>query len=476
MNPPPRPTMLLLAAAASSFLLSMIQSIPVPVLPQIAHQLGVDATTAGWVTTATLLAASACTPLLGRLGHVYGIKPVFIAALIVTLIGSVVTATVDDIGWLIAGRILQGASMGLFPLGISLLRHELPADRLTGGMAMVASTLGVGGGVALVAAGLLTRGDGDYRWAFGVAVVVGLIALALAFVLPDRPGAGGRVDYLGAAVLSAGLIALLLPISQGRDWGWTSPLVLGLFVVAAIVLTGFLLLERRTAAPLVPVELLRHKPVLVTNLAAMAVGFAMFATQLATSYLAQSPAFGFGASVLETSIVFLLPGAAVSVVAGPLAGRLVNRIGARLVLVVACAIAALTSLSLAFAHQGKAEVIVAFTLLSCGIAMAYAAMPALLISHVAPHDTSIANSINSIMRTIGGTVGSALVITILAVPSQAVFRTSYVMSAVVYALGAVLVLVFINRHRGDIDDLQSRERSQVRSPVLAGPGATPDER
>ncbi|WP_092556782.1 MFS transporter [Actinoplanes derwentensis] len=447
MNPPPRPTMLLIAAAASSFLLSMIQSIPVPVLPQIAQQLGVDATTAGWVTTATLLAASACTPLLGRLGHVYGIKPVFIAALVITLIGSVITATVHDIGWLIAGRILQGASMGLFPLSISLLRHELPADRLTGSMAVVASTLGVGGGVALVAAGLLAQGDGDYRRAFGVSVLVSLIALALACTLPRRAGGGGRVDWLGAAVLSAGLISLLLPISQGHSWGWTSPRVLGLFAVAAAILAGFIILERRSAAPLVSVELLRHRPVLITNLAAMAVGFAMFAGQLATSYLVQIPretaGFGFSASVLETSIVFLLPGAAVSIVAGPLAGRLVNRIGPRLVLVAACVTAALSSLSLALAHDGKAEVIIAFVLLSCGIAMAYAAMPALLISHVDPHDTSIANSINSIMRTIGGTIGSALVITILAVPTQAAFRISYVMSAIVYAVGAALVLIFI---------------------------------
>ncbi|GAA1656555.1 MFS transporter [Actinoplanes couchii] len=449
MNPPPRPTMLLIAAAASSFLLSMIQSIPVPVLPQIAHQLGVDATTAGWVTTSTLLAASACTPLLGRLGHVYGIKPVFIAALLITLVGSVITATVHDIGWLIFGRVLQGASMGLFPLGISLLRHELPAARLTGSMAIVASTLGVGGGVALVAAGLLAQGDGDYRRAFAVSVVVGLIALALACTLPRRPGGGGRVDWTGAAVLSAGLISLLLPISQGHSWGWTSPGVLGLFVVAVLILTGFLLFERRTAAPLVSVTLLSHRPVLVTNLAAMAVGFAMFATNLATSYLVQIPretaGFGFGASVLETSIVFLLPGAAVSIIVGPLSGRLVNRIGARLVLVIACVTSASSSISLAVAHQGRAEVIVAFVLLSCGTAMAYAAMPALLISHVDPHDTSIANSINSIMRTIGGTVGSALVITILSVPTQSAFRISYVMSAVVFAAGAAMVLLLIRR-------------------------------
>ncbi|WP_433832641.1 MFS transporter [Actinoplanes sp. CA-015351] len=464
MNPPPRPALLLIAAAASSFLLSLIQSIPVPVLPLISQQLGADATTVGWVTTATLLAASACTPLLGRLGHVFGIKPVFIATLIVTLIGSVLAATVHDIGWLIVARVLQGTSMGLFPLGISLLRHEMPADKLTNGMAVVASTLGVGGGIALVAAGLLTQDGADYRRAFWLCVLVTAIALALACTLPRRAGAGGRVDLVGAAVLSTGLVSLLLPISQGHTWGWSSPRVLSLFAAAVVVLVGFYFLQRRTAAPLVSVEMLRHRPILVTNLAAMAVGFAMFAGQLATSYFVQIPreatGFGFTASVLETSIVYLLPGAVVSIVIGPLAGRLVGRIGPRFVLAIACGMSAIASASLAFLHSGKAEVIVAFVVVSCGIAMAYAAMPALLISHVEPHETGIANSVNSIMRTVGGTIGSALVITILAartqqigtvaLPTENAFRLSYGLGAIVYAAGGALVLLFITGARSRV--------------------------
>jgi MFS family permease len=458
---PVRPALLLIAAAAGSFLLSMIQSVPVPVLPQIAQQLGVDATTVGWVTTATLLAASACTPLLGRLGHVLGIKPVFVAALVVTLIGSVLAATVHNIEWLIVARILQGTSFGLFPLGISLLRHELPAGKLTNGMAVVASTLGVGGGVALVAAGLLTQHDADYRRVFWLCVAVSAIALALSLTLPRRAGGGGRVDLLGAVVLSAGLVSLLLPISQGHTWGWSSPRVLVLFAVAVVVLAGFLLLERRIAAPLVSVQLLSRRPVLVTNLAAMAVGFALFAVQLATSYFVQSPraytGFGFTATVLQTSVVFLLPGAAASIVVGPLAGRLVGRIGPRLVLALACGIAALSTASLGLLHDSKGAVIAGFVVVSCAIAMAYASMPALLITHVDPHDTAVANSINSIMRTIGGTVGSALVITILAgrthrvgtvaLPTEAAYRISYLLGAIIFAVGGALVLLFIGRSR-----------------------------
>ncbi|GAA0448904.1 MFS transporter [Paractinoplanes deccanensis] len=464
MTTPPRaarPGLLLVAAAAASFLLSLIQSIPVPVLPQIAAQLGADATTVGWVSTATLLAASACTPLLGRLGHVLGVKPVFVATLVVTLAGSVLAATVHDIGWLIVARVLQGTSFALFPLGISLLRHELPPSKLTHSMAVVASTLGVGGGVALVASGLLTQGDADYRRIFWLCVAMSAVALALALTLPRRAGAGGRVDFVGAAVLSAGLVSLLLPISQGHTWGWGSARVLLLFAAAVVILVGFYFLERRTAAPLVSVEMLRHRPILVTNLAAMSVGFAMFALQLATSYFVQSPAaytgFGFSATVLETSLVFLLPGAAASVVIGPLAGVLVGKLGPRVVLALACGIGALGMASLTFLHDNKVETIAAFVVASCAIAMAYASMPALLVSHVKPAETGIANSVNSIMRTVGGTIGSALVITILAgqtkhvgaaaLPTENAFRISYALGAVVFAIGAALVLFFLASDR-----------------------------
>ncbi|BCY08614.1 MFS transporter [Actinoplanes sp. L3-i22] len=485
MTRPVRPALLLIAAAAGSFLLSMIQSVPVPVLPQIASQLGVDATTVGWVTTATLLAASACTPLLGRLGHVLGIKPVFVGTLILTLIGSVLAATVHDIGWLIAARILQGTSFGLFPLGISLLRHELPAHKLTNAMAVVASTLGVGGGVALVAAGLLTQNGADYRRVFWLCVLVSALALALSLTLPKRAGGGGRVDVLGAVVLSAGLVSLLLPISQGHTWGWSSPRVLVLFAAAIVILAGFLLLERRLAAPLVSVQLLRHRPILITNLAAMSVGFAMFALQLATSYFVQSPraytGFGFTATVLQTSVVFLLPGAAASIVVGPLAGRLVGRIGPRLVLALACGIAALSTASLAFLHDSKGAVIAGFVVASCAIAMAYASMPALLVAHVDPHDTGIANSVNSIMRTIGGTIGSALVITILAgqthlvgkvaLPTENAYRISYALGAIVFAVGGALVLLFIDGNRAAVAAPEKHEASDGGRAATAVPQA-----
>ncbi|GAB2479066.1 MFS transporter [Jatrophihabitans fulvus] len=439
-------------------LLSAVQSVVIPVLPQIGAQLNAGVTATGWVTTATMLTASAVTPLLGRLGDVRGQKPVLIAALVMTLAGSLLAATTHSIGLLIIARALQGFSFGLFPLAISVLRTELPTARLTGAMAITASGLGVGSGLALVATGLLTRGDADYRRVFWLCTVLTVIVLALVVrLLPSRKGQGGRVDYLGALVLSAGLVSLLLPVSQGHDWGWGSTRVIVLFALAAVLLVGFVALQRRTAAPLVSPALLGRRPVLVTNLTALCVGFGMFAVFVGATYFVQSSraltGFGFTASTLETSVVFMLPGAVAGLFAGPVAGRLVAGIGPRRVLILACGIGVLGMLGLAFLHGTSGEVVASLVIANVSIAVAYAAMPALLVSSVAPHETGIANSINSIMRTVGGAMGSALVVTILAsdvathatpagplaLPVEGAYRLVFLLGAGFFVLSALLM-------------------------------------
>jgi MFS family permease len=351
---------------------------------------------------------------------------------------------------LLAGRALQGASFGLFPLAIGILRDEYPAQKLTSAMSITSSTLGFGGGLALVATGVLTSNNGDYHRIFWLSVAVSLLAFVVAFVvLPSRPGPGGRTDFLGAAVLGTGLVLLLLPLAQGRLWGWTSIATIGSFVASAVTLVGFLLLQRRTFAPLVAPALLARRGVAVTNVAALAVGFAMFCAFLGISYFVQIPTvagYGFTASVLATSTVYLLPGTVVSVLVGPVAGRWVVRFGPRNVLAAAGLIGAIGFGTVAVLHTATWQVIVAGTIVNLAVAMAYATLPALIVMNVSPAETGIANSINSIFRSVGSSIGSAIVVTILAssvnsvgAPSESAFVTIFVLGAI--GFGVVLLTV-----------------------------------
>jgi MFS family permease len=455
------------AMAANVFLLSLIQTVVVPALPLIGQQLHTSATTVGWVATSTMLTASAVTPLFGRLGDVFGNRRVILVALALTLAGSVIAAASHSIEWLIAGRVLQGASFGLFPLAISVLRQELPLERMHHGMAVAASALGFGSGFALVATGVLTQHDADYRRIFWLTVVASAaMLLSSALVLPRRAGRGGSVDHRGAVVLGAGLVLLLLPISQGHEWGWTSATTIGLALASVVVLVLFGVLQHRTRTPLVKLDLLAHRPVLATNLASLFVGFAMFSVFLGATYFVQAPdaltGYGFGASVLRTSVLYMLPGTLLAIPLGPISGRYVAKHGPRNVLLFASLLGVASMASLAVLHTNSAEFIVALVAGNAAIAVAYAAMPALLLAHVAPEDTGVANSVNSIMRTVGGAIGSAIVITVLtsatstyetpvgpvALPTEAAYVTAFVLGGVSFGLAALLAAFGFHRdHR-----------------------------
>lgn len=453
------------AMAANVFLLAVVQTIVVPALPLVGQQLHTSATTVGWLATATMLTASATTPLFGRLGDVFGNRRVILVALTVTLVGSVLAATTHSIGLLITARVLQGASFGLFPLAISVLRQELPLNKLHHGMSIAATALGVGSGFALVTTGVLTNHDGDYRRIFWLTVVLSVAMLALSAVaLPKRAGRGGKVDYVGAVVLGAGLVSLLLPISQGHEWGWTSARTIGLLVAATLILAGFAVLQGKVTQPLMSLRLLTHRDVAFTNAAALFVGYGMFSVFLGATFFVQAPSaltgYGFDASVLRTSVEFMLPGTLLAIPLGPLSGRFVGRYGPRKVLVGATLLGIVAMASLALFHGHAPEFIVALVAGNAAISIAYASMPALLNQHVAPHDTGIANSVNAVMRTIGGAIGSAIVITILAssahtlttpagtftLPTEAAYDTVFVLGAVAFVLAAVSAAFGVRKH------------------------------
>src|SRR4051794_31028963 len=325
---------LLPALALTVMVVAVLQTLVVPVVGQIGAALQVSTSAVGWTITANLLAAAVATPVLGRLGDVHGRRPVLLGILAVVAAGSLLAAVTTSLPLLILARVLQGASYGLFPLSMAVLRDELPPEELTGSMAVVSGTLGIGGGLGLVLTGLLTRDGGDYHRIFWLSLGVTLTALVLAAltVPARRPEVRGRTDWLGAGVLGLGLVLLLLPLSQGHEWGWTSTRTLGSFVGSAIVLVAWLGVERSVAAPLVTPRMLRSGPLMVTHAAGLFIGIAMFVGFLAVSGFVQAPAsagYGFSASVLSASSVYLLPGALSGVVTAPLGGRLGGRDGGR---------------------------------------------------------------------------------------------------------------------------------------------------
>ncbi|MFJ9810356.1 MFS transporter [Streptomyces sp. NPDC101158] len=453
-----RETVVVFALSLAAMVVSMMQTLPVPILGLIRADLGTSAANVSWVTTATLLSAAVFTPLLGRFGDQHGKKPTLVAVLGVMVVGSVVAALATSLPLLILGRVLQGAATAIFPLALSVLREEVRPQKLPGAMSLVSGTLAFGSGLALVATGLLTSGsDADYRSAFWMATGFAALALlAVVFLVPaTRHKTGGRTDFLGALTLGLTLLLLLLPISQGHEWGWTSARTLGSFAGAAVMTVVWVFTELKVREPLVDMRMFVHRPVLMANLAGVLVGFGMFANFLGVSYLVQMPealtGYGFGASILRASVEFLLPGAIVSLLASPVGGQLVRHRGPRAALALAALLGAVGFGWLALDHGHTASVIGAGVVVGAAVSFGYAAMPAVIMASVPHHQSGIANGINSISRSTGSAIGSAVVTTILAsktiehlpagvpaLPAESGFTLTFGVGAVAFALVAAI--------------------------------------
>jgi len=423
---------------------AVLQTGVVPILGVMARQLDVSLAAISWTVTANLLAAAATTPLLGRLADLHTKKRVLLAVLVVVLAGSLLAATTSSFALLIVARVLQGASFSLYPIGVSILREELSPERLMAALAVLSAVLGFGGGMGLVIVGLLMRGDADYHRAFWfVSAFVALVLLAAIVVVPERPHrASGTVDWIGAAGLAVGLSLLLLTITEGNPWGWTSARTLGSALAAVGVLALWWWWERRCSQPLVSTTMLLRRPILLTNIATVAVGMGLYFGFLGLTGFVQAPAgsgYGFAATVLMASIVFLLPGAIAGFLTALASGRYIDRFGARLVLVVGIAIGMAGFAMLAIAHSEPWQVIAAGVLVNVYISLAYGALPSLVVREVEPGETGVATSMNAIARTIGASTAAAIVAVLLSRAGNGhPPESSY---TIIFALGAFTGLI-----------------------------------
>ncbi len=456
------PWVLVATMSMVALTVAVLQTGVVPVLGVMAQQLQVSSVDVSWAVTANLLAAAASTPLIGRLADLNVKKRVLLAVLVVVLAGSVLGAVTSSLPLLIVARVLQGASFSLYPIGISILREELPADRLMSAMAVLSGVLGFGGGVGLVITGLLMRGDASYHrvfWfttAFLVVVIVAVLAL-----VPHRPrSATGSVDWVGAAGLAAGLSPLLLAVTQGNVWGWTDARTVGSAAFGAAALAMWWWWEGRCAQPLVSIGMLTRRSLLLTNVATVAVGMGLYFSFLGLTGFVGAPketGYGFGATVLEVSAVYLFPGALAGFATALVSGRFIDRYGARAVMTAGTVTGIAGFVMLAMAHSTTLQMIAGIILVNIYISLAYGALPAMVVGEVEPGETGVSTSINAIARTVGGSAAAAIVAVLLSRhgPAGAPPESSYTAIFALGALTAVAAMLLIVASRPRLRDLET---------------------
>ncbi|GGJ29786.1 MFS transporter [Streptomyces brasiliensis] len=402
--------------AFGGILMAVMQTVVVPLLPDLPRLTGSSAGAVSWMVTATLLSGAGLTPVLGRAGDMYGKRRVLTSALALMTVGSVMCALTSDIGLLIAARALQGAAASVVPLSISILRDELPPERRGSAVALMSSTVGIGAALGLPLAALVVQ-YADWHTMFWLTSALGALGVAaVSWAVKESPvREPGRFDVLGTLGLAVGLTCLLLGVSQGGQWGWGSPPVLGLFLGAAVVLALWWWQQLRTGQPLVDLRLVSRPRVGLSHVAALLTGFAFYANSLVTAQLVQAPeatGYGLGLSIVATGLC-LLPGGVTMLLISPLSARISTARGPRITLALGAAVIACGYVLRIVDSRDLWMIILGATVVATGTTLAYSALPTLILRAVPAGQTASANGVNVLMRTIGQAVSSAAVATVL---------------------------------------------------------------
>ncbi|MFD9389980.1 MFS transporter [Streptomyces sp. NPDC060000] len=402
--------------AYCGILMAVMQTVVVPLLPDLPRLTGASPGAVSWMVTASLLSGAVLTPVLGRAGDMYGKRRVLLISFGLMAAGSVVCALTSDIGVLIAARTLQGAASSVVPLSISILRDELPPHRRGSAVALMSSTVGVGAALGLPAAAVVVQ-YANWHVMFWVTAALGGTGVALIrWAVPESPvREPGRFDVPGALGLAAGLITLLLAVSQGGQWGWGSARIIGLFLTSVLVLGLWWWHQLRAEQPLVDLRLVSRPRVGLSHVAALLTGFAFYANSLVTAQLVQAPeasGYGLGLSIVQTGLC-LLPGGITMLLFSPLSARISEARGPRVTLAVGAAVIASGYAVRVVDSRELWMIMVGATVVATGTTLAYSALPSLILRAVPPGQTASANGFNVLMRTIGQATSSAAVAAVL---------------------------------------------------------------
>ncbi|MGV9788412.1 MFS transporter [Streptomyces sp. NPDC003435] len=402
--------------ASGGILMAVMQTVVVPLLPDLPRLTGSSPAAVSWMVTATLLSGAVLTPVLGRAGDMYGKRRVLTSALALMTVGSVLCALSSDITVLITARALQGAAASVVPLSISILRDELPPQRRGSAVALMSSTVGIGAALGLPLAALVVQ-YADWHTMFWLTSALGALGVAATWwAVRESPVRElGRFDVVGALGLAVALVSLLLAVSQGGQWGWGSPAVLGLFITSAVVLALWWYQQLRTARPLVDLRLVTRPRVGLSHVAALLTGFAFYANSLVTAQLVQAPkasGYGLGLSIVATGLC-LLPGGVTMLLFSPLSARISARRGPRITLALGAAVIACGYALRIADSRDLWMIILGATVVATGTTLAYSALPTLILRAVPAAQTASANGVNVLMRTIGQAVSSAAVAAVL---------------------------------------------------------------
>jgi EmrB/QacA subfamily drug resistance transporter len=453
----------------SALAFALAQTAVVPALAPMAGALNTSPQNISWVLSGYSLSAAIFTPIMGRLGDMFGRRRLLIISLVVFGVASALAALSGNVWVLVAARVVQGVSGGIFPLCFAIIGETFPPSRRPTALGLISATAGIGAGAGLLMGGLLTD-HLSWHWVFWVGAIMSVVAIAGAVRVPDSGvRSPGRIDVVGAVLLAVGLTAILLALTKTADWGWGDPKVIGMIVGGLVVLAGFGRYESRTEQPLVDVRVFRMPPVVATNVTTLLVGIGMFGAFVLIPQIAQTPeASGYGFGLDSTGAgLLLLPASVAMLVTGPLCGVLSIRFGPKVPLTAGMVIGAAGLAALTEWHGTQLSVIVLASVVFAGIGMTMAAVPNILVASVPSEMTGQVTGVNALIRSVGSSFGSQAVGALLAasatlanpLPTDDAFTQAFALGAGALALAGVAAVFVPRPSRADAERAEAEEHA-----------------
>jgi EmrB/QacA subfamily drug resistance transporter len=398
----------LIAVSVATFMLLLDITVVNTALPAMAKDLGASFNDLQWVVDAYTLALAAVVLTAGSLADRFGRRLLFGGGLAIFAAASLVAGLAPDATVLNISRAIQGiGGAAMFAVSLALLAQEFPAGRERGtAMGIYGATIGISVAVGPLVGGAITTGLG-WRWVFFLNVPIGIAVLLVtrAQVRESRDPNASRVDWLGLTTLSGGLFALVFALLRGNDEGWGSPLILGLFAAAALLVVAFVLVERRVAEPMLPLELFRNRAFTGVQFAAFAVSASLFALFLYLTLYLQDY---LGYSPLQAGLRYL-PVTLASFLVAPLAGVLLGRVHARVLMALGLLGTGIGLLLMSGVQAGSgwAELLPGFLLAGVGVGLLNPVIADVALSVVSKERSGMAAGINDTFRQVGVAVGVA---------------------------------------------------------------------
>jgi MFS family permease len=406
-----------------------------------------------WLISVALLSAVVCAPIVGRLGDVFGHRRMLVISVAGTALGGVLAAAAPSFGIMLLGRALQGLIGGVFGLGPAIVRDRLSTSRGHAAIAALSgsSLLGIAAGL-LCAASLGGQHDGT-RIVLWASVAVFVAATVLCMIAPDSVSrVAVRVDWLGAAVLAAGLACVFLGLRQAPVSGWSDTATVTYLAAGATVLVAWALLEARTRQPFIDIRRVASRRLLPPCAIAFASGVSVFGAQTAAiTFMSSSrKVLGYGLSMPVTSVAsWLVPCAMVAAVAAILTARLAAAIGHRTAFLSGGILLTTGFLMMIVWHQTTAEFVLALMVQYAGLGITLAMVPAVLSELAAHGERGVVSSLGESLKGLGGglstaafaTLEGSLVIAHTTIPTEDAYLWVWAICGLVSAAFLPLALI-----------------------------------